>query len=137
MRTTGLIRLGARRTRDVEENMRFDKNLFKDSAVITVDEESFHIAPTHWMKRRRSWSSRWEDVVAIDAMWSFAGFYSGYLGFFICMADGRSAFIADDMDNWDAFKEAVRKKFPGFDWENFNRAKSVANKRFPCWKRPG
>src|SRR5260221_7844584 len=111
--------------------MVFDKNLFLDSAVIQVSEDSFRITPTHWLRKRHSWSAPWASVVAIEAVLA----EPGDIGFIFSFEDRRQSFISEDMQNWPSFLEAVRRKFPGLDWSNFEKAEQSLYTRVPCWKK--
>jgi len=111
--------------------MFFNKNLFRDSAVIEANDELFRITPTHWLKRKRAWSSKWTEVTAIEAVLA----EPGDIGFVFQLEDGRQASISEDMTNWPIFLEAVRKRFPDLDWSNFERARQNLYTRLLCWKR--
>jgi hypothetical protein len=115
--------------------MRFDTNLIKNRAIIGVCDESFGITFTHWTRKRRSWSLRWQDVVAIDVMMVEVPDFE--LGFSFQLADGRAGFLSDNMENWSALEGIVRKRFPDFNWNMVETAKRFENrnKRFTCWKR--
>jgi hypothetical protein len=115
--------------------MRFDKNLFKNRAIINVGEETFGVTFTHWGRRRRSWSLRWQDVVAIDVLVVEVPDFA--LSYVFQASGNRANFLSDDMENWSALEEAVRKRFPDFDWGNVDTARRYdnRNKRFLCWKQ--
>lgn len=116
-------------------NMHFDKNFLKNRAIINVNDENFGITFTHWTRKRRSGSIQWRDVVAIEAM--VVEEPSFELGFVFYLIRETEYFVSDDMENWEALEDAVRKRFPDFNWSNVDAAKLHANrnKRFPCWKR--
>jgi hypothetical protein len=42
------------------------------------------------------------------------------------------------LENWNALEDAVRRRFPDFNWGNVDAARRYENrdKRFPCWKQP-
>jgi hypothetical protein len=112
--------------------MWFDIDYFRNREIIFVTAEAFGVRFSHWTRRRRSWSLRWENVLAIDAM----QIEPAYIVLrFLCTED-RWRVLAEDMENWSALETAVRKRYPDFNWENFERAKSRIDMRFPCWKRP-
>jgi hypothetical protein len=119
--------------------MRFNSNLFRNRAIVNVDDESFGITFTHWTRKRRSWSLRWQDVVGIEAAMVEVPFDGDQVRFLFQGADEHWYFISDDMENWSALEGAVRKRYPDFNWSNVDTAKRFENKnkRFPCWKRPG
>jgi len=113
--------------------MCFDMNLFRNREIIFVNEESFGVTCTHWTRRgnRWSWSLRWENVLAIEAM----QIEPASIGFVFVTLEERWRFLAEDMENWSALKEAVRMRYPGFNWDNFELAKNYIDTRIPCWKR--
>ncbi|MEI7935184.1 MAG: hypothetical protein WCK27_00715 [Verrucomicrobiota bacterium] len=115
--------------------MRFDTNLLKNRAIVNVSDESFGITFTHWTRKRRSWSVQWRDVIAIEAMVVEVPCFEA--GFVFQLAEKKECFISDDMENWGALEEAVRKRFTDFNWSNADVAKLYENrnKRLPCWKR--
>ena len=115
--------------------MSFDCNFIKNRAIIHVSEEGCGVNFTHWARRRRSWSIRWQDVVAIDAMVVEVPCFE--LGFIFQTAEGWSGFLSDDMENWKTLVEAVRRHFPSFNWENVDAARRYENrdKRVICWRR--
>lgn len=135
MRITALTRRGIRRTLEPEEKMRLDANLVRNRAIINVTDETFGVTFTHWTRKRRSWSLRWKDVTAIEVMLVESVCFT--LTFYFQVAEERWAALSDDMENWNALEEAVRKRFPDFSWNNVETAKRFENKnkRFPCWKQ--
>jgi hypothetical protein len=104
-------------------------------AIIGVSDEGVGITFTHWTRKRRSWSLRWRDVVAIDAMMVEVPDFE--LGFFFQVADGKAGFLSNGMENWSVLEDAVRKRLPSFNWDMVETAKRFENrnKRFTCWKR--
>ncbi len=117
--------------------MRFDTNLLKNRAIVNISDECFGVTFTHWARKRRSWSFHWQDVVDIEAVMVELPFDGVQVRFLFQGAGGHSYFISDDMENWGVLEEAVRKRFPDFNWDNLEAAKRYENKdkRFPCWKR--
>jgi hypothetical protein len=120
------------------KTMRFNTNLFRDRAIVNVDDESFGITFTHWTRKRQSWSLRWLDVVVIEVTMVEVPFNGDQLRLLFQGANGHWYFISDDMENWGALAEVVRKRFLDFNWSNVDVACHLKNrnKRFPCWKQP-
>lgn len=111
--------------------MNFDRNLLRNRTILTVTDEGFGVTFTHWTRKRKSWLANWRDVAEIDAML----IEPGIIGLLVCMADGREAFLAEDMENWTVFEETVRRQYPDFNWDNYEQAKRQLDKRLLCWKR--
>jgi hypothetical protein len=124
-------------TFEAMKSMWFDSDLFQHRAIINIKDDSFGVAFTHWTRRRHSWSLRWEDVLAIETMVVEEPCFE--LGFVFQVAQGRSGFLSDDMENWESLKETVRSRFPDLDWGTFEMARLYENKnkRLLCWKRSG
>lgn len=112
---------------------RSNSNSCQKGQVIFVNDESFGVTVTHWFGRRKrlSWSLRWEDVLAIDAM----RIEPGYIGFVFLNTENQWRFLVEDMENWSALEKAVRSRYPDLNWENFELAKNYVETRVPCWKR--
>ena len=115
--------------------MHFNTSIFRNRAIINVDDESFGITFTHWTKRRCSWSLRWQEVHAIDAMVVEIPCFE--FGFFFQVSEDKGGFISNDMENWSMLVESVRKRYPDFNWANIDTAKRFENKnkRIQCWTR--
>jgi hypothetical protein len=115
--------------------MRINLDLIRDKAVINVGEESLGVTFTHWGRRKKSWSVRWDDVYAINAVGVESPDFA--LGLKFLLAGDRTCFLSDDMEKWDALIEAIRKRYPDFNWSNLDMATNYQNRNqsFPCWKR--
>jgi hypothetical protein len=110
----------------------FDINHFRNREIIFVTDEAFGVRFCHWIRRRSSWSLRWENALGIDAM----QIEPAEIALVFLNAENRWRFLSEDMENWGALETTVRTRYPDFDWENFERAKNYIDTRFPCWKRP-
>lgn len=113
--------------------MRLNSNSCQNGQAIFVNDESFGLTLTHWFGRRKrqSWSLRWEDVLGIDAM----RIEPGYMGFVFLNSENRWRFLVEDMENWSELAAVVKKRYPDFNWENFELAKNYIDTRVSCWKR--
>lgn len=120
---------------ETENAMRFNLDLIRDRAIINAGEESLGVTFTHWGRRKKSWSVRWNDVVAIDAVGTESPNFTVGLKFFL--VGERACFLSDDMEKWDVLIEAVRRHYPKFNWGNLDMATRYQNRNqsFPCWKR--
>ena len=110
-------------------------DLFRDRAIVNFGNESFGVTFTHWGRRGRSWSFRWDNVITIDAVLiETACFEFRYV---FQSSAGQSNFVSDDMENWSAFEDAIRRRFPDFNWSNVEATKRYENRNtaFNCWKR--
>jgi len=117
--------------------MSFNTNLLKNRAIININDEAFGVTFTHWTRKRRTWSFRWQDVIAIEAVMVAIPLNGDQFRFLIQGVGDKRNFISDDMENWSALEDMIRKRFPDFNWANVDAAKVYANmdKRFSCWKR--
>jgi len=115
----------------------FSVNSFKDRAIIRFGHEDFGVGFTHWGRKRRSWSMRWQDILRIDAMVVEVPLYGFQLRLLFLDHNTEWRFVADDMENWDAFEQSIRMRIPPFNWANIEQARRYLNrgKRFSCFER--
>jgi len=106
---------------------------FRNREIVFVTDEEFGVKFTHWISRRYSWSMRWKNVLAIDAM----QVEPAYMELIFLCTENRWRLLAEDFENWSVLEAAVRRRYPDFNWENFERAKNSIDKRYPCWERQG
>jgi hypothetical protein len=113
--------------------MHLNFNFFRDRAIVNVDAQSVTVNFTHWERKRKSFSLRWEDVNAIKAV----QLEPAIMALVFCTDQELRWSISEDMENWSALLDMVHRNCQGFDWITFEETKGHINKSLLCWKRTG
>lgn len=108
---------------------------FRDRAIIVINDESIGVQFTHWNRRRYSWLFKWDEIQSIKASMHEAACLEFRLIFE--SSHSGSAFVAEDMENWDSLEREIRKRFASFDWGKLTIARLYENRNgnFVCWQR--
>lgn len=109
-------------------------DLFRDKSSVSTDGVSISVNYTHWFNRRRSFTIKVSDIIAIDARW----IEPFTMVLFLHGKDGFRRTIMDEMEGWDRVLEFIKTHFNGFDCNAYAEAENHLEQTFRCWgKLPG
>lgn len=104
------------------------------NANIFINEDSFGVKFLSRLSNAwDSFSFQWNDVFRIDAMRIEP---DGFILVF-WTANDRQKFLAENWQNWNLLEQAIRRRYPDFNWSNFDKARKHQgdlSTRFMCWK---
>jgi hypothetical protein len=102
--------------------------ILKDLSEIELRDTGLSVRFSHWSKRRDAFDVEFDEMLSLTAK----QVEPATMEIHITVPAGTYV-ISEEMKNWSGAVDSIRRHFPLFDWDKFEKVRGTINESFVCW----